>query len=114
MTSICIIAYTDYLTDARVMRQAESAREAGYAVDVVTPRSPGQDRTLALNGVTVHRLRTSQYRGIRKTAYVLSYLDFFFRCLVRVSRLHVDERLPRRPGLQHARFPGLLRGRSPS
>jgi len=24
MTSICIIAYTDYLTDARVMRQAES------------------------------------------------------------------------------------------
>jgi glycosyltransferase involved in cell wall biosynthesis len=89
MTSICIIAYTDYLTDARVMRQAESAREAGYAVDVVTPRSPGQNGTLASNGITVHRLRAHQYQGIRKGAYVLSYLGFFFRCLGRVSRLQV-------------------------
>ena len=89
MTSICIIAYTDYLTDARVTRQAESAREAGYAVDVITPRGQGQDGTLASNGVTVHRLGLRQYRGLRKTAYVLSYLDFFFRCLGRVSRLHL-------------------------
>jgi len=89
MKSICIIAYTDYLTDARVMRQAESACHAGYAVDVITPISRGQEEKLVSNHVTIHRLRTGQYRGSEKTLYVLSYLDFFIRCLVRISRLHI-------------------------
>lgn len=89
MTPICIVAYTDYLTDARVMRQAESASRAGYSVDVITPGRRGQERTLVSHGVTVHRLRTSQYRGTRKAAYVLSYIAFFVLCLVRLSRLQV-------------------------
>lgn len=90
MTPICIVAYTDYLTDARVMRLAESASRAGYSVDVITPGRRGQKRTTVFHGVTVHRLRTYQYRGTRKAAYVLSYAAFFALCLARLSRLQVQ------------------------
>lgn len=89
MKSICIVAYTDYLTDARVMRQAESAYDAGYAVDVITPISRGQEEKLVSNHVTIHRLRTGQYRGTEKSLYVLSYLGFFIRCFGRISRLQI-------------------------
>lgn len=92
MTSICIIAYTDYLTDARVMRQAESASQAGYTVDVITPMDRGQETKSVSNGVTVHRLGRGQYRGSRKASYVLGYAGFFVRCFLRVSRLQVTRR----------------------
>jgi len=89
MKSICIIAYTDYLTDARVMRQAESACHAGYSVDVITPISRGQEAKTVSNQVTIHRLRTPQYRGAKKTLYLLSYISFFIHCLLRISWLHI-------------------------
>ena len=92
MKSICIIAYTNYMTDARVIRHAESAYQAGYAVDVVTPGGGGREDTAVLNGVVIHQLRTRYYRGSEKKRYVLSYIDFFLRCLVRVSRLHIKNR----------------------
>lgn len=92
MTAICIVAYTDYVTDARVMRQAEAASEAGYAVDVLTPRGPGRPDNGAPGNITVHRLGGRQYRGSRKGRYLLSYLTFFVFCFVRISQLHLKNR----------------------
>ena len=86
MKALCIIAYSDYVTDARIMRQAESAVRAGYAVDVITPTRRGEERRSVLNGVAIFRLRTGHYEGGRSMRYVLSYLGFFARCLVRFSR----------------------------
>lgn len=89
MKSICIIAYTDYLTDARVMRHAESVNEAGYMVDVITPITVGQEKTLSLNHVTLRRLRVKRYCGTEKKRYILSYISFFLHCVFRVSWMHI-------------------------
>jgi glycosyltransferase involved in cell wall biosynthesis len=89
MKSVGIVAYTDYLTDARVTRHAEAACQAGYAVDVFTPAGRGRKGRLAANGVTVHRLRGRYYRGSAKVLYVLSYANFLIRCLVQVTRIHL-------------------------
>ena len=92
MKSICIIAYTDYLTDARVIRHAESASSAGYVVDVVTPIIRGQEKSLVLNQVTLHRLRATRYCGPEKGRYILSYINFFLRCVFRISWLHIKNK----------------------
>lgn len=92
MRSICIVAYTDYATDARVTRQAEAAAEAGFDVDVLTPGRPtpggGPDEG-TVGRLTVHRLGGRQYRGSRKGRYILGYAAFFLRCLIRISILQL-------------------------
>jgi glycosyltransferase involved in cell wall biosynthesis len=89
MKSLCLVAFTDYESDARVMRHAESASRAGYAVHVLALRARNTRATETVGGVTVHRLRRGRYRGERKTAYVLSYAEFFWRSFFRLSRLHL-------------------------
>ena len=87
MKALCIIAYTDYLSDARIIYQAESARQAGYVVDVITPTNPNEENKIVINQVTVHRLKTPHYDGSAGTGYVLSYMCFFIRCFLRISWL---------------------------
>jgi glycosyltransferase involved in cell wall biosynthesis len=88
MRSLCIVAYSDYPTDARVMRHAEAAVRNGYRVDVVTPtdgRAPAKE---SAGAVTIYRLRTKHYEGESRAAYVASYLDFFIRCFFWLSLRH--------------------------
>jgi glycosyltransferase involved in cell wall biosynthesis len=71
------------------MRHAESASRAGYRVDVLALRGRDTVAREKIGGVTVHRLRKGRYRGERKAAYFLSYADFFLRCSVVLSWLHL-------------------------
>jgi glycosyltransferase involved in cell wall biosynthesis len=46
-----------YPRDVRVRAEAESLVSAGYAVEVIAPRAPGQPRREMVNGVAVRRFR---------------------------------------------------------
>jgi glycosyltransferase involved in cell wall biosynthesis len=46
-----------YPRDVRVRSEAESLVRAGYTVEVVAPRAPGEPRHEVVNGVTIHRFR---------------------------------------------------------
>jgi glycosyltransferase involved in cell wall biosynthesis len=92
MRSLCIVAYADYPTDARIMRHAEAAARNGYRVDVVTPCDAQGPGRVAAGEVTVFKLRTKHYEGESRAAYVVSYLDFFVRCFFWLSLRQVRRR----------------------
>jgi glycosyltransferase involved in cell wall biosynthesis len=90
--AILMIAYTNYETDPRVIRAAETAAEAGFEVDFLALRRPGQPAQELRRGVNVIRLPQERYRARSRFGYVLAYLTFFCRCFVASTRLFVTRR----------------------
>ena len=82
-----MIAYTNYTTDPRVIREAEAAVSSGYNVDFISLKRPNDTNKESINGVNVIRLRQFRYRGSSSIKYIISYLEFFVRCLIKITML---------------------------
>lgn len=90
--TVLMIAYTYYEVDPRVIREAEAAVAGGFDVDVLVLRRSGTPPIETLHGVRVIRLNQSKYRGKTRFRYLLAYLSFFLRCLVKASSLFFRRR----------------------
>jgi glycosyltransferase involved in cell wall biosynthesis len=90
--TVLMIAYTYYEVDPRVIREAEAAVDGGFDVDVLVLRRSGTPPIETLHGVRVIRLNQSKYRGKTRFRYLLAYLSFFLRCLVKASSLFFQRR----------------------
>lgn len=90
--AILMIAYTNYETDPRVIRAAEAAVEAGFEVDFLALRRPGQPAQQLRNGVNIIRLPQERYRSRSRIGYVLAYAEFFWRCFATSTRLFITRR----------------------
>jgi glycosyltransferase involved in cell wall biosynthesis len=82
-----MIAYTNYLSDARVMKEAEAAVQAGFNVDFLSLRKESEYKREIINNVQVYRLNQQRYRGGNSIYYILSYLEFFLRCFLKQTYL---------------------------
>jgi glycosyltransferase involved in cell wall biosynthesis len=87
-----MIAYTNYESDPRVIREAEAAVEGGFEVDFIALRRPGQPAEEMVRGVRVLRLPQERYRGGSHAQYLLSYVQFFLRCVLVSMCLFVRRR----------------------
>lgn len=87
-----MVAYTNYEIDPRVIRAAEAAVEAGFAVDCLVLRRAGQSPEEVINGVRVIRLAQERYRGRSRVGYLLAYALFFVQCVVASARLFATRR----------------------
>jgi glycosyltransferase involved in cell wall biosynthesis len=92
LPAVLMIAYTNYETDPRVIRAAEAAAEAGFAVDFLALRRAGQPAVETIRGVRVIRVDQARYRGRSRMGYVRAYFSFFLRCAAASTRLFVDNR----------------------
>lgn len=108
---VCMVAYTQYATDARVRREAETLAAGGFRVICLTNRNGAVPERYALAGVDVRELNVPKYRGKSQAAYLRSYLRF----LARASAACLDLRLRRRLDAVHVHnlpdflvFAGLL------
>jgi glycosyltransferase involved in cell wall biosynthesis len=82
--SVIMVAYSNYLTDARIRREAETlASTQEYEVTVLALRNGAQSRSYTNGGVAVRELKTAKYQGKSLFRYMLSYLCF----TVEASRL---------------------------
>jgi glycosyltransferase involved in cell wall biosynthesis len=90
--AILMIAYTTYERDPRVIREAQAAANAGFEVDFLALRRPGDPPVENLRGVRVFRLAQSRYRGRGHFQYLLAYLMFFLRCFVKTNSLFLKRR----------------------
>jgi glycosyltransferase involved in cell wall biosynthesis len=85
---VCMIAYTNYLADVRVRREAETlARNLGYEITVLALKDGNSASTYIKDGVEVVELNISKYRGKNKLKYVMSYLQFLFLSFVKCNKL---------------------------
>jgi glycosyltransferase involved in cell wall biosynthesis len=89
---VLMIAYTNYRTDPRVIRQAEAAARAGYAVDFIALRREDDPPQEVINGVRVIHVNQLRYRGRGRLRYLLAYAEFFLRCALRSTALHLAHR----------------------
>lgn len=87
-----MVAYTNYESDARVIREAEAALSGGFEVDFLSLRSSGDAPTEMVRGVRIIRLNQSKYRGRGHIAYMLVYLQFFVRSFFRITQLYWQRR----------------------
>jgi glycosyltransferase involved in cell wall biosynthesis len=82
---VCMVAYTFYETDSRVMRYAEALTQRGDQVDVFSLRKPGTPQTETLGGVRVRRLQGRLFNEKNLFSYIWRILLFLTRSLYQVS-----------------------------
>lgn len=92
MKKICMIAYTNYLHDARVRREARSLVKKGFVVDCLCLRGKGQLKFENVDGVNLYRLPLSKYRGSSRIMYLLAYLWFFVLSFFTVTKFYLKNR----------------------
>lgn len=73
------VAYTEYLSDPRVRREAEALAERGDDVTVLVLAESGQPSREVIRGVKVERLPMRRYRGGGARSYLLGYGQFMLR-----------------------------------
>src|SRR5687767_14406569 len=85
--NVCMIAYTDYVGDARVRREAETLSANAFNVVCLTTKNGGRPTSFTVDGVEVRELGVSKYRGKSTVAYLASYLRFLFAASTSCIRL---------------------------
>lgn len=92
MKKICMVAYTNYLSDARPRREAETLARRGDQVDFISLAEKGRPANETVEGVRLFRVRQMRYRGGSGLNYLLSYLRFLAAASLRLLRLYRQER----------------------
>lgn len=83
-----MIAYTNYPIDARVRREAEAvASVPEYSVHLLALKENKLSRTYILDGVEVHELNVTKYRGGGNLKYLSSYSRFLILAFLKCSGL---------------------------
>jgi glycosyltransferase involved in cell wall biosynthesis len=85
----CMIAYTFYEGDTRVMRYAEALAGRGDQVDVISLRREGQSYREVVNGVNVFRIQRRSPNKGGKVSYLFGILLFFLRSMILITRSHI-------------------------
>jgi glycosyltransferase involved in cell wall biosynthesis len=85
-TRVCMVTYSFYETDSRVMRYAEALAQRGNKVEVFALRRPGTPPEEQICGVHVHRLQERVFDEQRLFTYGWRTLKFLVKALVRVAR----------------------------
>jgi glycosyltransferase involved in cell wall biosynthesis len=92
MARVCMVALTNYQSDARVRREAEALVDRGDDVDVICLRGSDTARTRSLGGVRLYEVWVPRYRGSSTFTYVAQYTFFFVLAAIGVSWLHLRRR----------------------
>jgi glycosyltransferase involved in cell wall biosynthesis len=87
-----MIVHGDYPDDVRVAREVRAAHAAGFLVDVVATRGPGETPRATIGGANVHRLSASRKRGAGTIRFIAEYVLFTLLATVYVARLALRRR----------------------
>jgi len=87
-----MIAYTNYSTDARVIKEAETAIKNGFQVDFIALKEEGKNLTEKINGVNLFKINQYQYKGKSYIRHLLSYMKFFLKCTIKTIILYITNK----------------------
>ena len=89
-----MIAYTNYLQDGRVSREAETLVAHGFHVRCFTSGHGAPASRRVINGVELIELNVRKYRGKSTLSYIAAYLRFLLqvsaRCLSLLLKKEID------------------------
>lgn len=87
-----MVAYTNYLSDARPRREAEALTRRGDQVDFIALGEKDRPAIEIVQGVRVFRVKQLRYRGGGGLSYGLAYLRFLWAATLKLLRLFRKER----------------------
>jgi glycosyltransferase involved in cell wall biosynthesis len=85
MATVFMAAYTNYLRDPRVRREAEALVAEGHRVVFMARRQPGESRHETVAGVELLRRTALSNKPDSFAAYLLDYLLFFVQLAAHLS-----------------------------
>jgi len=89
---VCMVSYSFYELDNRVMRYAEALVQRGDRVEVLALRHNNFAKQETLNGVHVHRLQDRELNEKGLSSFLGRILSFLSRAMIEVSRNHLREK----------------------
>ena len=89
---ILALAYTNYSSDPRVLREAEAFAQAGDEIDVFCLRKPGEKPKEQVRGVTIRHLPIKKYQGNSTLQYIISYFSFMIVAFLYVTLFFIIKR----------------------
>jgi glycosyltransferase involved in cell wall biosynthesis len=97
--NVCMIGYTMYDSDGRVIRYAETLAKRGDRVDFIALKGKGDPDEEVRNGVRLFRIQRRTFKEKSQFSYLFAILAFFFRTMwffarqdpkVRYDLVHVN------------------------
>lgn len=85
----CLLAYTFYESDFRVLRYAEALARRGDQVDVIVLRSPTRGFHEEINGVHVYRVQRRLRNEKGKISYLFRIIKFLLKSSLLLSWRHM-------------------------
>lgn len=85
---VVMLVHSYYEEDPRVRRQAETLVRAGWQVDVISLRRPGDPARGTLEGVAITRLDVQRHQGSPIATYLAEYTAFLARATFALARAH--------------------------
>ncbi len=77
----CMVSYSNYESDSRVRRYAETLCKRGYKVDVLAIRQEGESSSAVIEGVRVFRIQLRVRDEKSKIGYLRKLVMFFLRSM---------------------------------
>ncbi|NPV10183.1 MAG: glycosyltransferase [Ignavibacteria bacterium] len=90
--NILMVAYTNYSTDSRVIKESSALVERGMFVDFICLKDENLHSCSPLKGINIINIPLKRYRGKNKYLYVLYYLIFFLFVFLISSFLYIKKR----------------------
>lgn len=88
---VCMVAYTLYMTDARVKAYVQSLQKKGIETDVIALRERSKGKKEKSDNGVIYYL-TNKYRGYNPLRYILSYFQFFLAAFFKLIILQLRKR----------------------
>jgi glycosyltransferase involved in cell wall biosynthesis len=88
----CMLAYSFYESDNRVMRYAEALATRGDHVEVIALRKAGQPPTDTISGVHLFRIQGRVVNERTRATHLLRIMLFFLRSMYFLTRRHLAAR----------------------
>ncbi len=88
---VCIVRHGYFPMDVRVRRETSALVAAGFEVDIVCLRLPGQPWRESVDGATIYRVPVSHRRGSQRQ-YIARYAASLLLCALTASALHLWRR----------------------
>jgi glycosyltransferase involved in cell wall biosynthesis len=89
LKKVCMVVHSFYPDDPRVRREAEALLDAGWVVDVICLRGPGDRPTESQGRSRIYRLPVGRNRGGGISSYLTEYGKFFVLASARLATLHL-------------------------
>jgi glycosyltransferase involved in cell wall biosynthesis len=86
MARLCMVVFNDYVSDARVRREAEALVERGDSVDCICLC---REHMTSLHGVRLFHLSGTKYRGASRLHLVFRYIQFFCYAFLKIAIEHL-------------------------